>query len=78
MKINLEKVKELEKKYQNDKLTLSVIHSSINSVLTYPVDEYGSKKSNVVIAIATLKNLGILEEETEVKKPQPNVQQLNS
>jgi len=71
MKINLEKIQELEEKYINNPIAYDTLRNLINVILTHNNDYGLGISKDYSVAITTLKELGII---TEDKKPK----QLNS
>ena len=70
MKINLEKLQEVEAKYRNDSITLNALQTMVDAVLSQrdDGDPFGLKLGpNVAIATSTLTELGIINWEGVVK-----------
>ena len=75
MKINLEKLKEVEEKYKEGNLPNYTLHLMINRIVSFDEAPYSLAPNNLILSINTLKELGILDMEgKEIKK----TQQLNS
>ena len=70
--LNLEKVAELEKKYQNSGAALTALHNMVNIVSQADTTDY-LKDS---VAVSTLEEIGVLISATELK--QNSEKQLNS
>lgn len=77
MKINLEKLKEVEEQYKEQGLPNYTLHLMLSRVLGFEESPYSLAPNNVVLAINTLKDLGILEMEDNTKKTE-KVEQINS
>ena len=60
MKLDLEKIKELEKKYQNNRIVLDTLVNLLNIVENY--DTAGLPDPRYVLAYTTLKELEILKD----------------
>jgi len=69
MIVDLNEIKKLQKKYQNDHIALNALQNMVNVVSQSRVEELKGS-----IALTTLMSLGVLTEEIEKKKPT----QLNS
>ena len=67
--LDLKKIKELEKKYQNDVISLNALKNMVMLVTTHEPETINSS-----LVLDTLKDLGVVKD-TESKGP---VQQLNS
>ena len=76
MKINLEKLKEVEEKYKEQNLPNYSLHLMLSKVIAFDEAPFSLAPNNLILSINTLKELGILdmEDKRETKKPQ----QLNS
>lgn len=76
MKINLEKLKEVEEKYKEQNLPNYSLHLMLSKVIAFGETPFSLAPNNLILSINTLKELGILdmEDKRETKKPQ----QLNS
>jgi hypothetical protein len=74
MKVNLKKLKEIEKEYQEQELPAHTLRLMLSQVLAFGDTSYKLAPNNIQLAISTLKELGILTE-MDIVKP---VQQLNS
>lgn len=75
MKLNLEKLKEVEETYKEQGLPNYTLHLMLQQVITFEQAPYSLAPNNVILSINTLRELGILDMEgKETKKPQ----QLNS
>lgn len=76
MKINLERLKEVEEKYKEQGLPNYTLHLMLSKLVAFDEAPYTLAPNNLILSINTLKDLGILdmEESKEPKKPQ----QLNS
>jgi hypothetical protein len=77
MKIDLEKLKEIEEQYKEQGLPNYTLHLMLSKVIAYDEAPYSLAPNNIVLAINTLKELGIIEAEDkkETKKP---LEHLNS
>lgn len=77
MKINLKKLKEVEEEYKEHNLPNYTLHLMISQVIAYGEAPYTLAPNNIVLAINTLKELGIIdaEDKKETKKP---LEHLNS
>jgi hypothetical protein len=76
MKINLERLKEIEEKYKEQGLPNYTLHLMLSQVIAFEQAPFTLAPNNIVLAINTLKDLGILD--MEGKKDPPKTQQLNS
>jgi hypothetical protein len=74
MKIDLKKLKEVEKEYEQQELPSYTLRLMLSQVISFGDTSYILAPNNIRLAISTLKELGILTE-MDVIKP---VQQLNS
>jgi hypothetical protein len=86
MKIDLEKLKEVELKYGSpavlpgdihisNELSLFTLQQMVKIVLDYNESTYLYATSNVKLAFETLKSLGVIVEDIPTE---PKIQQLNS
>jgi hypothetical protein len=75
MKINLEKLREIEKDFEGDHITSGVLQTMLNTVLEFYNTPNNSTPNNVRLAVNTLADLGIIEEE---KEPSKKIKQINS
>ena len=72
MKINLEKLANLEAKYSQNAISLSAVQNMVDVVLNPPTDTFGAvQRSLYNTAVETLQGLGVLDDSTVT-------QQLNS
>lgn len=76
MKINLEKLKEIEETYREQGLPNYTIHLMLSQVINFEQAPYTLAPNNITLAINTLQDLGILEMDSNKKEANP--QQLNS
>ena len=74
MKLDLKKLQEVERTYEEQELPAHTIRLMLSQVLAFGDTSYKLAPNNIQLAISTLKELGILTE-MDVIKP---VQQLNS
>jgi hypothetical protein len=75
MKINLERLKEVEEQYKEQNLPNYTLHLMLSKVIAFDEAPFSLAPNNLVLSINTLKELGIIDmENKELKKPQ----QLNS
>lgn len=74
MKLDLKKLQEVERAYEEQELPAHTIRLMLSQVLAFGDTSYKLAPNNIQLAISTLKELGILTE-MDVIKP---VQQLNS
>jgi len=72
MKINLERLKEVEEKYKEQGLPNYSLHLMLQQVISFEQTPFALAPNNIVLAINTLKDLGILdmEDKREPQKPQ--------
>jgi hypothetical protein len=76
MRINLEKLKEIEEKYKEQGLPNYSLHLMLQQVIAFERAPFNLAPNNITLAINTLKDLGILD--VEEKKDLSKTQQLNS
>ena len=76
MKIDLEKLKEIEEKYKEQGLPNYTLHLMLQQVISFEQAPFTLAPNNIILAINTLKDLEILLVD-EVRKDKP-IQQLNS
>ena len=76
MKIDLEKLKEVEEQYKEQGLPNYSLHLMLSKVIAFEDAPYGLAPNNIVLSLNTLKDLGILV--MDDTKKSPKVQQLNS
>jgi hypothetical protein len=74
MKLDLQKLAQVEKTYSEGVLSHNALNSMISQVIAFEDTSYKLAPNNIQLAINTLKELGILIE-TEPEKPK---QHLNS
>jgi len=58
MKINLEKIKELEKNYQNSTISINTLQSMVEIVMSKKNNEFSE---SYILASNTLEDLGVIE-----------------
>jgi len=75
MKLNLEKLKEVEEQYKEQNLPNYTLHLMLSRVISFEEAPYSLAPNNLILSINTLKELGILDMENKEK---PKTQQLNS
>lgn len=76
MKINLEKLREVEEQYKEQNLPNYTLHLMLSKVIAYDEAPYTLAPNNLILSINTLKELGIID--TEDKKEPKKPQHLNS
>lgn len=76
MKINLERLKEVEESYKDQGLPNYTLHLMLQQVIAFDQAPFTLAPNNVILAINTLKDLGILDMENKREEKKP--QQLNS
>ena len=76
MRIDLEKLKQVEEQYKEQGLPNYSLHLMLSKIIAFEDAPYGLSPNNIVLSINTLKELGILIMDETAKKPK--VQQLNS
>jgi hypothetical protein len=76
MKIDLEKLKKVERKYDDSGLSHYAIELMLKEVIAFNQAPYKLAPNNVMLSMNTLIDLGILIIEED--KKDPPVQQLNS
>lgn len=75
IKLNMKRIGELEQHNANNKIYLNTLQQMVDLVMT-PEDPMGlANLSATNLALNTLKDLGVIDDDREVKKP---VEQLNS
>mgnify|MGYP001765502927 CR=1 FL=1 len=75
MKINLEKLKEVEERYKEQGLPNYSLHLMLQQVITFEQAPFSLAPNNVILSINTLKELGILDDDG---RKEAKIQQLNS
>lgn len=75
MRLDLEKLKQVEEQYKEQGLPNYSLHLMISKVIAFEDSPYSLAPNNVVLSINTLKELGILIMD---ENKSPKVQQLNS
>ena len=75
MKINFKKLKDIEKEYENSKLSIDTLNLMLHTVLTFQDNSYRLAPNNVKTAINTLIELDIFLTDENYK---PTIQQINS
>ena len=81
MKIDLEKLKEVEGKYRNDTITFNALQDMVSAILNQrDANLFGLEFGpNIALATATLTELGIIDWEGAVRpEKKKKVEQLNS
>jgi hypothetical protein len=76
MRIDLEKLKQVEEQYKEQGLPNYSLHLMLSKVIAFEDAPYGLAPNNIILSLNTLKELGILVMEEPTKNPK--VQQLNS
>ncbi len=76
MRINLERIKEIEEKYKEQGLPNYTLHLMLQQVIAFDEAPFTLAPNNLILSINTLKELGILDMEDKRETPKP--QQLNS
>ena len=75
IKLNMKRIAELEKKNMGNQIYLNTLQQMVDLIMM-PSDPMGlSNESAVNLATTTLKDLKVIDDDREVKKP---VEQLNS
>ena len=77
MKINLEKLQEVEAKYKNSTVAYNALNTMVNAVLNQPELNGLNFGPSIAMAHTTLTELGIIDQEGAIK-PEKKSKQLNS
>jgi hypothetical protein len=76
MRLNLEKLKEVEEQYREQGLPNYTLHLMLQQVIAFKEAPFTLAPNNIILSISTLKELGILE--MDEGKKEIKYQKLNS